>query len=67
MCMTTTSAPADPTDKYVPAGTAAKLLHCHIDTIRRYEAQGKIKAWRTPGNQRRFKLADIEALKADAA
>jgi len=49
-------------DKYVPAGTAAKMLHCHIDTLRRWESDGKLTAWRTPGNQRRFKVSDLQAL-----
>lgn len=60
------AAPA-PLDTYVPAGTAAKLLHCHIDTVRRWADDGKIATWRTPGGQRRLKLSDIEALKAHAA
>ena len=64
--MTSPAAPADP-DIYVPAGTAAKMLHCHIDTLRRWESDGKITAWRTPGNQRRFKVADLEAIKSGAA
>lgn len=54
-------------DQYVPAGTAAKMLHCHIDTVRRWADDGKIATWRTPGKQRRFKVADLEALMADAA
>ena len=69
MCMdsptTQTAAPAAP--EYVPAGVAAQLLHCHIDTVRRWERDGKLKAWRTPGNQRRFKRADIDALLQAAA
>jgi excisionase family DNA binding protein len=59
--MTTPTAHAEP-EKYVPTGTAAKMLHCDLTTLRRWEAAGKIKAWRTPGNQRRFKVADLEAL-----
>jgi excisionase family DNA binding protein len=60
-----TAAPAAP--EYISAGQAAKRLHCHIDTIRRWERAGVIRAWRTPGNQRRFKLSDIDALLQQAA
>jgi excisionase family DNA binding protein len=61
MCMTAAAAAADP-NKDVPIGVAAKLLQCHVDTVRRYEAAGKLPSRRTLGNQRRFKVADLLAL-----
>lgn len=36
-------------------------------TVRRYEADGKITAQRTPGNQRRFRRADVEKLRDEIA
>lgn len=49
-------------DQYVSIGRAAKLLDCHQETLRRWDRQGRLTAYRTPGNQRRFKLSDIQAV-----
>lgn len=46
-------------DQYVSIGRAAKLLDCHQETLRRWDRAGRITAYRTPGNQRRFLLSDI--------
>lgn len=48
-------------------GEAAKRLGVSVATLRRYEAQGKISARRTPGGSRRFSQADIDALREGAA
>lgn len=47
----------------VPIGTAASLLQVSVDTVRRWEGEGKIKATRTLGGQRRFSMAEIERVK----
>ena len=46
-------------------GQAASLLGVSVATLRRYEAQGRIVALRTPGGQRRFAAADVEKLRTD--
>ncbi|HNH96830.1 MAG TPA: MerR family DNA-binding transcriptional regulator [Microthrixaceae bacterium] len=57
------------TDTLVSIGTAALLLGVSVDTMRRWEIEGRITSTRTPGNQRRYELADIERLRTggDAA
>lgn len=52
-------------DDLLPIGTAAAMVGVSVDTLRRYEAEGKITARRTPGNQRRFRRADVLALVGD--
>ncbi|HET7736436.1 MAG TPA: helix-turn-helix domain-containing protein [Nocardioidaceae bacterium] len=49
-------------DDLLPIGTAAAIVGLSVDTLRRYETEGKITARRTPGNQRRFRRADVLAL-----
>lgn len=44
-------------------GEAAKLRGVSIDTLRRWEKAGKIKAERTEGGHRRYRVADL--LKVD--
>jgi putative resolvase len=44
---------------------AAKYLGVHPDTLRRWERAGKIRAYRTPGGERRFDIVDLDqAIKA---
>lgn len=45
-------------------GQAASELGVSIDTLRRWEADGKIKSFRTLGNQRRFEPAEIQRVKS---
>lgn len=47
-------------------GEAARMLGVSVDTIRRWEGEGRIVSTRTPGNQRRFDLAEVERVR-DAA
>ena len=44
----------------LPIGTAARLLGVSVDTVRRWERDGKIKSRRTAGGQRRFPRAEID-------
>lgn len=46
----------------VPIGQAALLLGVSVDTIRRWEADGKITGHRTLGGQRRFSRAEIDRI-----
>ena len=51
----------------VPIGEAARALGVSVATLRRWESTGKITAVRTPGDQRRFPVAEIERVKAGSA
>lgn len=46
----------------VPIGEAARMLGVSIPTIRNWERAGKIAAIRTPGNQRRIPVAEVQRL-----
>ena len=52
-------------DEYLAIGSAAALIGVSPDTLRRWEHAGRIKAVRTPTNQRRFKRSEVEALLSD--
>lgn len=46
----------------VGVGEAAERLGVHPETLRRWEAAGRITSTRTPGNQRRYLVTDVEEL-----
>lgn len=46
---------------YVTPKQAAKILGVHVSSLRRWESEGKLKAIRTPGGQRRYSLEEVEA------
>ena len=54
----TEARPNGPT--YIPIREAAQRLGVNRETLRRWDRDGKISAVRTPGNARRFLLADVE-------
>lgn len=58
------TAPEPP--ELVPIGAAARLLGVSVDTLRRWEAEGKIASTRTLGKQRRFDRAEIERARGAA-
>jgi excisionase family DNA binding protein len=43
----------------LPIGETARALGVSVDTIRRWESDGKLNATRTLGNQRRFRRAYV--------
>lgn len=43
-------------------GAAAKRAGVGVDTIRRWADQGSLPCVRTPGKQRRFRPADVDAV-----
>lgn len=45
----------------LPIGKAAQRLGLSVDTVRELERTGRLKAVRTPGGHRRFKLAVLDA------
>ena len=44
---------------------AARMLGVTVETVRRWEREGRIKAVRTPAGHRRFRRSDVEALLKD--
>ena len=47
---------------HVTPKEAAKILGVHVSSLRRWENEGKLKAIRTPGGQRRFILEEVEKI-----
>lgn len=56
-----------PADEMISIGKTARLLGVSVDTVRRWEADGLIRATRTLGNQRRFNRREVEQLAARAS
>jgi excisionase family DNA binding protein len=54
----------DDTRDLITTGTAAELLGVSPQTVRRWADSGDLPSVRTPGNQRRFRRAAVEALLA---
>ncbi len=50
----------------LPIGEAARILGVSVETLRRWDADGKITAVRTPNGQRRFHRADVDQLLTNA-
>jgi len=50
-------------EEYISAGEAAKKLGISIDTIRRWDKKGLIKAFRDERNDRMFSLEEIKRIK----
>jgi molybdopterin-binding protein len=49
-------------DRVIPIGEAAKALGVSVDTLRRWEREGRLKTERGPGNRRMIAAADVERL-----
>lgn len=54
---------SQPPPELVPIGDAARVLGVSVDTMRRWEREGKISSVRTLGRQRRYDMAAIETLR----
>lgn len=50
------------TQVLLPIGEVARLAGVTVPTVRNWERDGKITAVRTLGGQRRFSLAEVQAL-----
>ena len=48
--------------EWLPIGEVARILNVSVDTVRRWEGEGRIEATRTPGQQRRFARAEVDRL-----
>jgi len=53
------------TATHLRIGQAAELLGVSLDTIRRWEAEGRIRTERSRGGQRRVPLAEVSRLLAE--
>lgn len=62
LAMTSSPTPDDEEQRLFPTGEAAKFLGISMRTLYRYEKQGKITSQRLPGNHRRYRREDLEAL-----
>jgi excisionase family DNA binding protein len=51
--------------KYVSPKEAARQLGVHPGSLRRWENEGKIKAVKTPGGQRRYSIEDIQRARGE--
>jgi DNA-binding transcriptional MerR regulator len=50
-------------DEYLHIAAAAKYLGCCINTLRNWEADGKLRVYRNPMNRYRlYKIADLDDL-----
>jgi molybdopterin-binding protein len=49
-------------DHLLPIGQAAELLGVSVETLRRWEAQGRLRAHRTAGNRRLVPLTEVTRL-----
>lgn len=58
--------PTTTEDGLLRIGRAARILDVSVDTMRNWDRDGKLRAVRTTGNQRRYRREDIEALAAEA-
>jgi excisionase family DNA binding protein len=47
---------------YITAQAAARILHVHVETLRRWHQQGKITAIRTEGGHRRYDAREVMRL-----
>ena len=52
--------------EFYSSSEAAKTLGISIDTLRRWDRQGRIRTQRDPGNRRLVPAAEIDRLKGDA-
>jgi molybdopterin-binding protein len=59
-----TDAPADD-DRSIRIGQAAELLGVSVETLRRWEADGRLATTRSVGGQRLVQVADVSRLMAE--
>ncbi|MGI6427231.1 MAG: IS607 family transposase [Natronincolaceae bacterium] len=53
-------------EKMISISKASKILGVDIRTLQRWDNDGKLKAYRTLGGHRRYKLSEIESLISDS-
>lgn len=52
-------------DDLIPIGDAARILGVSLDTLRRWSAAGRLPVVVMPSGHRRFRVRDIEAIRAE--
>lgn len=57
----------NPIAELLPIGQVARIFGVTVETVRRWNREGRIQSERTPGGQRRFTRAEVERVKAEAA
>lgn len=62
MHKTTQESPPDSGEVLLTVTEAAAIVRVSKQSICRYSDQGKLPTLRTPGNHRRFRRSDVEAL-----
>lgn len=63
--MSLASVPTTSADsRWVGASEACQLLGVHISTLRQWAAQGRLRAFLTPGGHRRYRELDLQAFRA---
>ena len=55
----------EPMNSLLRAGAAAELLGISVDTLRRWEAAGRLRVRRSSGGQRLVSLSDVRRLQAE--
>lgn len=55
-------APAGPIGGHVRVGQAAEMLGVTVETLRRWESEGRLRTWRSAGGQRRVPLDEVARL-----
>lgn len=54
--------PTETPDELLTPAQASALIGVSVQTLRRYDREGRLPAARTPGNQRRFRRSDVLGL-----
>jgi excisionase family DNA binding protein len=49
-------------DRMLTAREVATMLHVTLETLRRWDKTNQLRAARTPGGYRRYRLSDIQRL-----
>lgn len=57
--------PAEPTATRLRVGQAAEMLGVSVETLRRWEADGRVRMERTEGGQRVIEVAEVSRLLAE--
>jgi excisionase family DNA binding protein len=52
--------------RWVGVSKACQLLGVHVSTLRQWTAQGRLRAFLTPGGHRRYREVDLQAFRAGA-
>lgn len=54
-------------DRLLTIQKVAEILDTHVETLRRWDYDGKLSAVRTPGGHRRYRQSDVDAFMGNAS